>query len=218
MNLELISFTLCPFVQRSVITLNFKKAAYKLTAIDLKNKPPWFLEISPLGKVPVLRVDDKVSIFESAVINEFIDETVGPALMPADPLQRALERAWIEYGSELLRSSYAMSVERDSTELERRSAKFFADLAKVEAVLGDGPYFRGQHFSLVEAAWAPLFMRLFLSPRLEGDESWKKTPRLRAWAENMVKVPAVLNSVPADFAEQYLGYCRASGSLLYNER
>ncbi len=71
--IELISFNLCPFVQRSVITLNKKGIDYKITYIDLADKPDWFLALSPLGKVPVLKHGDEV-LFESAVINEYLDE------------------------------------------------------------------------------------------------------------------------------------------------
>lgn len=66
--IELISFKTCPFVQRSVITLKEKGIDFKTTYIDLAEKPAWFLAISPLGKVPVLKIGDEV-LFESAVIN-----------------------------------------------------------------------------------------------------------------------------------------------------
>ena len=66
--------------------------------IDLANKPDWFLKISPLGKTPVLVVGDK-AIFESAVILEYLEETQPKPLHPADPLDRAEHRAWIEFGS-----------------------------------------------------------------------------------------------------------------------
>ncbi|MEE9448159.1 MAG: glutathione S-transferase family protein, partial [Arenicellales bacterium] len=98
--LKLISFNICPFVQRSVILLNEKGVDYDLDYIDVKNKPDWFLEISPLGKVPVL-VADNTSVFESAVISEYIDETHAPSHHPQDPLQKALHRAWVEFGSTL---------------------------------------------------------------------------------------------------------------------
>ncbi len=98
MDLELISFNVCPFVQRSVITLIHKNCDYKITFIDLSNPPGWFLEISPLGKVPVLKVDGKEVLFESAVINEFIDDVTPGTLKPSDPLTLAKNRAWIEYG------------------------------------------------------------------------------------------------------------------------
>ena len=40
--IELISFKLCPFVQRSVITLLKKGVEFKITYVDLANKPDWF--------------------------------------------------------------------------------------------------------------------------------------------------------------------------------
>jgi len=69
---ELISFELCPFVQRSVITLLQKGVDFKINYIDIHDPPEWFQQISPLGKVPVMRVDNTV-LFESAVINEYLD-------------------------------------------------------------------------------------------------------------------------------------------------
>jgi len=100
-NYELVSFKICPFVQRARITLLHKRVPHTVTNIELKEPPTWFPAISPLGKVPLLRVDGGTVLFESAVINEFIDETTTPPLHPADPLARAQNRAWIAYASEL---------------------------------------------------------------------------------------------------------------------
>ena len=58
MKLKLVSFKICPFVQRSAITLLEKGIDYEIVYIDIKNPPDWFLAISPFGKVPVLKVDD----------------------------------------------------------------------------------------------------------------------------------------------------------------
>ncbi len=60
-----------------------------------------------MGKIPVLKVDDEV-LFESAVINEYLDEITGGELQPDDPLQRAKNRAWIEFASDMLGNSYLM--------------------------------------------------------------------------------------------------------------
>jgi hypothetical protein len=60
MSLHLISFKTCPFVQRAVITLKHKNIDFDITYIDLAEPPDWFLEMSPLGKVPVLKVDDEI--------------------------------------------------------------------------------------------------------------------------------------------------------------
>ena len=68
MKLHLISHTLCPYVQRAVISLLEKQVKFDRTYIDLSNKPDWFLAISPLGKTPVLQAGD-ASVFESALID-----------------------------------------------------------------------------------------------------------------------------------------------------
>ena len=96
MDLELISFKVCPYVQRSVITLNHKNCDYKITFIDIMNPPDWFLKLSPLGKIPILKVNGKEVLFESAVINEYIDDVTPGTLKPDDPLTLAKNRAWIE--------------------------------------------------------------------------------------------------------------------------
>ena len=101
MALTLISHPLCPYVQRAVIALSEKRAPYERVDIDLRNKPQWFLDISPLGKTPVLKTGG-AAIFESAVICEYLEDTLAPALHPADPLARAQHRAWIEFASATL--------------------------------------------------------------------------------------------------------------------
>ena len=101
MNFELISFKICPFVQRAVITLLHKNIPYKVTYIDLASPPDWFKQLSPFGKVPVLKVDDQHVIFESAIIDEFLDDAYPGKLLPSDPIQRGIDRSWIEFGSSL---------------------------------------------------------------------------------------------------------------------
>ncbi len=92
--LTLVSFDLCPYVQRAAIVLAEKGVPFKRVDVDLADKPDWFRAISPLGKVPLLKVGGEV-LFESAVIVEYLEETEGPALHPADPLAKAKHRAWM---------------------------------------------------------------------------------------------------------------------------
>ena len=93
----LVSFKTCPWVQRSAIVLREKNTEFELRHIEPDNRPEWFLAISPHKKVPVLRIDDRVSLFESNAINEYLDETIEPRLHPADPFERAINRAWTDY-------------------------------------------------------------------------------------------------------------------------
>ena len=107
--LTLISHDLCPYVQRAVIALTEKGVAFDRVYVDLADKPDWFLAISPLGKVPLLKVDDAV-IFESAVILEYLEETQPNPLYPADPLARARHRAMIEFGSAILSDIWGLEI------------------------------------------------------------------------------------------------------------
>lgn len=205
-SLELVSFDLCPFVQRAVILLLKKQAAYRVTYIDLAEPPAWFEEISPLGQVPLLKVDEKTVLFESQVIAEYLDETVGQPLHSRDPLQKALERAWIEYGSQLLGLSYRVLAAADADDLKDLVDELFTDLARLEPMI-QGAYFRGAEFGLVDATYAPLFMRMDALTHLKQDPRWAEMPKVRAWADRLTADAEVKKSVPGDFQELYLEYC-----------
>src|ERR1700730_388559 len=120
--LKLISHKLGPYVQLAVIALTEKGVAFERIDIDLANKPDWFLAISPLGKVPVLQVErpgkPKAVIFESSVIVEFLEEPApGAKLHPADPVERAQHRAWMEFGSTVLADNWRLTTAKDRGEL-----------------------------------------------------------------------------------------------------
>lgn len=210
----LVSFELCPFVQRAVITLHEKGVDHELRYIDLAHPPEWFLRLSPLGKVPVLRVGDAV-LFESAVINEYLDETHPPSLHPHDPLQRARNRAWIEFGSSLLMAGHGLMVAPDREAFEAKEAELTALLARLEpeVVL---PWFNGPAFSLVDAAIAPFFQRLAVIETLRPGQRLESWPRLRRWGDELLRRPSVAASVPPEFDAKLAAYLRAKGAYVTN--
>ncbi len=202
--LELISFKLCPFVQRSVITLLRKGVDFDLTFIDLANKPDWFLKISPMGKVPILKVNENDIIFESAVINEFVDEITSPSYMAAKPLQRAKERAWIEYASQLNSDFFKLSCATDKESSDKLEEELFKKIGRLEPILkGNRGYFRGEDFSLVDSSYAPLFMRMSLIERLKNNKKWDKLARVKVWSNNLLDDDAVKRSVVDNFKELF---------------
>src|SRR5215469_6594149 len=94
----LVSFKICPWVQRTAIVLREKKVDFEFRYIEKSdNRPDWFLAISPHKKVPVLRIDERISLFESNAIAEYLDETILPRLHPEDTVDRAVNRAWTDY-------------------------------------------------------------------------------------------------------------------------
>ena len=191
MQLELISTKRCPFVQRSVITLNYKGIEHEMIYVDSDDPPDWFLEISPLGKVPALRVDGKAVIFESAVINEYLDDITPGTLHPEDPLERALNRSWIEFGGGCCGLTFQLMVAPDRESYAAIVAELHDKLARVEAAFGDGPYFNGADFALIDAAWAPVFIRLDVFGELLALDILADLPKMKAWSALLLDMPAV---------------------------
>lgn len=205
MQLKLISFDRCPFVQRSVITLLYQGTDFEIEYIDLADKPAWFLEVSPLGRVPALVVDEggkKTALFESAVINEYLAEVTAaagkPYLLPDDALERAKCRAWIEFSSTLFTANYHLSYTKEKSVFEAEHAKLQDKLVQLESAIAPAPFFCGSAFSLVDAAFAPFFMRCELWR--DVFESYRKDdfPKISAWSDALLALPAVQDSVRAD--------------------
>lgn len=206
----LVSFKLCPFVQRSVIVMLEKGAPFDIAYIDLKQPPEWFKTISPLGKVPLLRVDDTV-LFESAVIMEYLDEVNPPSLHPADPLRRAHNRAWIEFASVLFGCQYVLTMCAADAGAYDAALKDLRDkLALLEQQVA-GPYFNGERFALVDAAFAPLFMRIELLEKWAAPGVLEGLPKLAAWSRLLGMLPSVKNSVVPEFAELYRSHMVTAG-------
>lgn len=204
-HLELVSFDLCPYVQRSIITLLHKKVDFKLTFIDLQNPPHWFDKVSPLGKVPVLLVresehSEPTVLFESSVINEYVDEISPPMLMPANPLLKAYERAWIAISGELLMASYPFMTSHDPVEISEAKKEVFELLRRLEEVVVAGPFFSGRNFSLVDSSYAPFFMRMNLFKSIRESDEWKKLPKTKRWVEVLLNLESVKKSVIPDLA------------------
>ena len=108
MDYKLVSFPICPFVQRSVIMLKCKQQDFDIEYVSLDDMPQWYLDRVPTGRVPSLWIGDEV-LFESAAINEFINETAdGDNMLPADAVQRARARAWVAFSDQLLTNQFRM--------------------------------------------------------------------------------------------------------------
>ena len=204
MKLELISFKICPFVQRSMITLLVKDIPFEITYIDIKDPPAWFLQISPFGKVPVLRTDDSV-LFESSVINEYLDEITPPSMHPNDPLQKAKNRAWIEFGSSLNFAQHDLYWSKDKEEFQMCFQKIRRHLEKLEQQITLTPYFNGPDLSLVDVAYAPLLMRFKLVEGLHTSGVLQDFPHLQTWTDKLTALESVQKSVVPEFNELYVG-------------
>lgn len=209
---RLISFKLCPFVQRSVIVLKEKKIPFEIEYIDLANKPDWFLKISPTGKVPVLEVEGRV-LFESAVIMEYLDEVNPPSLHPTDALEKAQDRAWIEFSSNLLVLQYQLSHTKSADDYAAKLAALRAGLTRFDNEF-QGPYWHGENFSLVDAAIAPLFTRIGYTEDSLPEKVLSGMPRMADYMQTLQRRESILHSVLPDVPEAYRANLRSAGGVV----
>ncbi len=202
----LVSFKTCPWVQRAAIVLREKNVAFEFRHIDPDNRPDWFLAISPHKKVPVLRIDEKVSLFESNAIAEYLDETIAPRLHPEDPILRAFNRAWTDYVPTFASSVTATGYADDEASYKASTDKIPVVFERLERALekqGAGPFFNGANYSLVDAAYAPFLQRYFFLDRVKPLGIIEKFPRLKAWAEALVRRPSTRSFPEAEFETLY---------------
>ena len=217
--LTLVSHPLCPYAQRAAIALAEKGAAFIRTYVDLAAKPDWFLRLSPLGKVPLLRVveaDGREHIlFESAAICEYLDDTIAPRLHPAEPITRARHRAWIEFASTVLADIAGLYAAPDEAGFAAKERSLRAKFERLDQeVAPAGPYFAGAPFRLVDAAFAPVFRYFDAFEALAGLDIPSGLPRVRAWREALAARPSVQGAVGADYPERLAAFLAARGSHL----
>lgn len=202
----LVSFKTCPWVQRAAIVLREKKADFEFRHIEPDNRPDWFLTISPHKKVPVLRIDDRISLFESNAIAEYLDETIEPRLHPADPVARAINRAWTDYVPTFSKLVTATAYAKSEAEFDETLAQISVPFERLEKALerqGSSPFFNGRDYSLVDAGYAPFLQRYFFLDRVRKHGAIERFPRLKAWAEALVARPSTHTFPPAEFEALY---------------
>jgi glutathione S-transferase len=208
---RLISFQLCPYVQRCVMMLREKNVDFDIKYVDLADRPDWFNQLSPLGKVPVLEVtrDDgsKVVLFESVVINEYLEEVTDGTMLPDDPLERAHARAWVEFGTALLGDAAKITMAKDEAALADVLKTLGRKLDRLEREIGSGPYFTGEEVSLVDAAFTPALQRLFWANEIYPQMAvFEGRPKVKRWWDALAERTSVQNSAVSDLRERYDGF------------
>jgi glutathione S-transferase len=214
LQLTLISHVLCPYVQRAVIALEELDMPYKRIDIDLNSPPEWFLQLSPLGKVPVLVVNDDVVLFESSVIAEYINDIAQKNLLSNVAIDKARERAWIEFASATLDNigqAYNAGTEK----------KFFSAIGQLdikwqqlEKNTAADDFFGGDKFSLVDAAYAPVFRYLDTFEQLVDVNFLQHYPRVANWRQSLSQRSSAINAVRSDYPTLLVNFISKRDSYL----
>ena len=196
-----------------------KNVEFEVTYVNLREKPDWFLEISPHGKVPVLKVDDEI-LFESNAIAEYLDEVVEPRLHPANPIERARNRAWTDFVPDFSAAINAFGYATTREAVDEGLEKAPKAMGRLEAALAnrgnDGPYFNGDKLCLVDAAYAPFLQRFGLIEDVLQTGLLKDFPLLQAWSDALMANETVTGAVPDNFPEEFVGNHRRRGTYVWS--
>jgi len=195
-----------PFVQRCLAQLIETQTPFKYTNIDLQNKPDWFLQSSPLAKVPFLRLSDGKVLFESLVILEFIDSLLPTEkqVTPKDPYIRAENRAWIEYLDSSLMEVFVSVYKPTSEEFEALLPKTAQRFAAVEEQI-KGPFWNGDKLSLIDFAAAPMLYRVIFVDNVTRKDvgNLANFPKVRAWVAKLLSHPCFYQAAALQLDPEY---------------
>jgi glutathione S-transferase len=159
-----------------------------LIEVDLKNKPAELWEQNPYGKVPVL-VDGDVVVYESAIIDEYLDEKYPePSLMPKNLGLRARARIWIDFCNTRLQAAggdvaHGREVEKAKKKLEEHLQTLEKQMAGRNYLIGD--------YSLADITYIPFFTR----QQRYGVTIDGSLPNLKQWVDRLLSRPAVKSTL-----------------------
>lgn len=207
--LKLHAFDRSPYGWKTRIVLAEKKVPYAALVPENKSESPEFARLNPLRLTPVLELEDGRTVYESSVVNEFLEETYpDPPMLPKDAYEKArvrmLEDTTDQYVIPSVRELFLAQLENTPPKYKRKkdvdaAAKEAAEkkvrmhLERLERELGGKKWFGGEIFSLADAALVP---PLTLTLPLLGVLPDARHPNLAAWAKRVAERPSYEASKP----------------------
>jgi glutathione S-transferase len=202
-----------PFAWKVRLVLEEKNVPHKLVVPENKTEDPAFAKLNPFRLTPVLELENGATIYESTVINEYLEDAFPePAMLPKDPYERARVRliedttdqylyathrdfrmSQFEYAPPFLIRKKADEVDHKTLEASR--AKLHEHLTRLESELAGRTYFGGTMFSLADVALCP---PLTASLKLLGVLPDKRYPLIAAWSARVVERSSYIASAPKE--------------------
>ncbi|KAK9300892.1 hypothetical protein QLX08_006594 [Tetragonisca angustula] len=190
--IRLYSMKFCPYAQRIHLVLDAKHIPHDVVYINLTNKPEWLLEKSPLGKVPVIELEEGKTLYESLVIAEYLDDAYPHnKLYPTDPLAKAKDKLLIGRFNSVINTMYKLLyINRDVFDEVLSELEFF----ERELASKGTPFFNGNSPGMLDFMIWPWWERSDVIRVLYGDQfsiPRDKFKRLLKWRSAMKENPVV---------------------------
>ena len=200
--MKLIGAHASPYVRKTRIVMAEKKIDYEFVIENPWEAASKVPEYNPLGKIPVLLMEDGGAVFDSRVIVEYID-TVNPVnkLIPASGRARVEVRCWEALADGICDAAISARLEaarpknqQSPDALKRNLGKVEQGLAAAARGLGDKLWCSGNTFSLADiATGVALGYLAFRFPQID----WKKTyPNLAKLADKLAARQSFIDTVP----------------------
>ena len=214
-SVRVVSHPLCPHAQRVRLTLAAKGLRqgtdYAMHYVDLAHIPPWFTELSPDGRMPVISVYGNNVVFSAAAAVEFLDELVGPRLLASDAVKRLHQRQALDESQTILTLVRDVFTAKSATGLEETTQRFFARLRSTRESLI--PLIRARRqLNAVDIAFAPVFSMVLFYPWFAGRGEWTDIAELRAWGELLVNHKAVQASRCGHYHSEFVHFFTTVGA------
>ncbi len=216
MKLNLYTFPICPFGQSSLILLKYLNLDYQVNYINLENKPEWFDDASPLWKVPLLEADGNF-LFESIVINEFLNDFSNSDLLPSDSVDRAFHLSYLVFANELILKMSSIFFAKSQGAYDLSKNEFFDKISHFESLIDDSWYF-SKKFSLVDIAFLVLFHRLSLFTDLNNEFEKRSFKKIIAWKHNLLNMNLIEDSLQSNFKEMFFWFLDSKDSFIMKNK
>lgn len=200
--LTLLSSATSPFSRKVRIVLAEKKIDFQLEEVSAWVPDSPVARVNPLGKVPVLTLDDGTHLFDSRVIVDYID-SVSPVsrLIPDAARQRVAVKRWESLADGACEALLLAVLEgrrkparQDPEWITRQHGKIDAAIAEMAGDLEDKPWCNGEAYTLADIATGCALGYLDLRYR---QLDWReKYPNLGKLADKLGKRAAFAESVP----------------------
>jgi len=147
-----------PFVRKVCVVLAEKNIGFEMR-VDASSWPGTRIpEYNPLGKIPVLLLDDSRTLFDSRVIVEYLDGIKPqPRLIPDDFLERIDVRRWealadgtCDAAVAIVGENRRVENERSPSYIQKQLGKINRAIAEMARALDDGRHCSGSAISLAD--------------------------------------------------------------------